>query len=264
MINAMVRAGRSFDEPRFVQAAQKAAGFILENLVDDKGELLHTWRKGQPKLQAYLDDYACFINSLISIYETDFDSKWIDAAVSLAEIVINKFQDQQVGGFFFVADDHERLIARSKDANDSSVPSGNSMMAAVLIRLGRLCGRNDFLEAAESTILSSYASMQRSPMAFGQMLIALESHLSDSRELVLTCDKLDSIKFTIDKLFQNFRPNLTIAAKLFEQDASKHLKPILQGKNAVGEPHLYVCENHSCQKPISGSQEIAATIETIS
>ena len=127
----------------------------------DDGRLLHTWRAGQARLDAYLDDYACLINALVSLYEATFDERWIDDAVSLADIVLSQFADAEHGGFFFTATDHEKLIARQKDVQDSSVPSGSAMTAMVLVRLGKLCGRTDYLEAAAGTLRSCVQLMTK-------------------------------------------------------------------------------------------------------
>ena len=264
MINAMVRAGRSFKESRFIEAAQKSGNFILENLVDQSGELLHTWRADKSKLKAYLDDYACLINALISLYETDFDAKWIDAAVSFAEIVLKKFSDTENGGFYFVPDDHERLIARNKDAHDSSVPSGNSMMATALIRLGRLCIRNDFLEVAERTISSNYDSMHRSPMAYGQLLIAVDAYLGKSKEVIFGCKTIESAQSIMGTLFERFRPHLTVAANFEGQRISDHLKPLMSDKTAKNDDViLFICENQTCQSPVNGTEAITTAIEQL-
>ena len=142
-------------------AAAKAADFILENLRRADGRLLHTWRAGQAKFDAYLDDYAALANALVSLYEASFDERYIDEAVRLVDIMQAHFADRDRGGFFYTADDHEQLIARHKEIQDSSVPSGNALAATVLARLGKLTGRSDYLAATEKTIRTAAPLLER-------------------------------------------------------------------------------------------------------
>src|SRR5262249_42456750 len=140
MIDALARAAGALNEPRYLETAKKTADFILRELRKPDGRLLHTWRAGQAKLDAYLDDYAALANALVSLYEATFDEGYVDEAIGLLEIVLKHLADKKGGGFFYTADDHEQLIARHKDIQDSSVPSGNSLAATVLVRLGKLTG----------------------------------------------------------------------------------------------------------------------------
>src|SRR5262249_41310146 len=151
--------------------------FVLGSMRREDGRLLHTWRHGRATLDAYLDDYASLASALVALYEADFDERWIDEAVKLADPMLGLFADPEQGGFFFTADDHETLITRQKDLYDAAVPSGNSMAAWSLLRLGKLTGRADYLEAAEGTLRLAAGLMRQSPLACGQMLIALDMYL---------------------------------------------------------------------------------------
>ncbi len=168
-------------------AASRAADFILTKMRRPDGRLLHVWR-GEAKLDAYLDDYACLANGLASLYEVGFDERYIDEAVRLAEIMLAHFADRDGGGFYFTADDHEELVARQKDWQDSSTPSGNAMAAAVLLRLGKLIGGRDFSDSAVATLQAAAGLMERFPSAAGQMLAALDFHLGPTPEIVILGD----------------------------------------------------------------------------
>ena len=173
----MARAGAALNEPEYVITADEVASFIMSRMRRDDGRLLHSWRNGHAKLDAYLDDYAALANSLVSLYEANFKERWIDEAVRLMDIVLDKFADPAGGGFFYTASDHEQLIARNKELTDSSMPSGNSLAANALLRLGRLLGRSDYLDAAEQILAAAVPIMQRAPMAAGQMLLALDLYM---------------------------------------------------------------------------------------
>src|SRR6185295_7735045 len=182
--------------------AEKAANFILTKMSRSDGRLLHTYRHGEAKLDAYLDDYAYLVNSLVTLYESSAGERWIDEAVRLADILLSRFQDRERGGFYFTADDHEQLIARNKDLHDASVPSGNAMAATALLRLGRLCGRTDYLDSAGRTLVIAASIMERAPTGAGQMLVALDMWLGPASELVLVGGKDDTANQSVIEALQ--------------------------------------------------------------
>jgi uncharacterized protein len=162
MIDTLARAGRGLNEPRYRDAAVRAAEFLRDEMWRD-GRLLHCWRLGKPTLAAYLDDYSTLANALVSLYEATLDPQWLDWSFTLMDQVLQRFADPAGGPLFYTADDHERLITRTKDLQDSSVPSGNAMAATALLRLGHLGHRVDYLEQAESILGSAGRLLQDAP-----------------------------------------------------------------------------------------------------
>ena len=262
MIDAMARAGWAIDDERFVRAAENAANFIRRSMVDEQGNLLHTYRKGKAKLPAFLDDYACLANSVVSLYEATFDETWIDWAVQLVDEMLNRFSDDD-GTFFFASNDHKSLVVRTKDMYDSSVPSGNGMAATVLIRLAKLCGRRDYLERAEQNIKASLKIIKTSPKAAGQTLLALDHLLSDSKEIVVAGGELGQENKQILALIrQAYSPNLSLTYRdATASTHSKHLQQIWSGRESIeGQPTCFICVNNSCEAPIVGFDQICERI----
>ena len=259
MIDALAQASSALDEPRFRHAAIRAAEFILAQLRRDDGRLLHTWRKGIAKLDAYLDDYTALMNGLVSLYEASFDERWIDEAVRLADIVLDNFSDSAMGGFFFTSRDHQQLIARQKDLMDNATPSGNSLAATALVRLGKLTGRQDYLSAAEGTIRAAAGVIEQSPTAAGQMLIALDMLLGPTPEIVILGDPATpSVAAMLARLRHRFLPNQVVALRR-DSKGSSHLQALFDGKQpAKIDPTLFVCQNFACQAPLSGPEAMAA------
>src|SRR5262249_9764667 len=146
------------------------------------------WRHGVAKGDAFLDDYASLTRAFVSLYEASFDEGWIDRAVALAETMLAHFADPDQGGFYFTADDHEQLIVRQKQLADDAVPGGNALAAAALLRLGKLTDRQDFLDAAATTLRAASALMRDMSQAAGQMLVALDFNLGPTVKLVLMGD----------------------------------------------------------------------------
>jgi uncharacterized protein YyaL (SSP411 family) len=270
MIDAMARAGAALNEPEYVLTACEAASFILSRMRRDDGRLLHTARSGAAKLDAYLDDYAALANSLVSLYEANFNERWIDEAVRLVDIMLQKFADPRGGGFFYTADDHEPLIARTKELTDSSTPSGNALAATALLRLGKLLGRGDYLDTAEKTLVAAVPILQRAPLAAGQMLLALDLHLGPSHELVLVGDMgRDDTKDAVAALHRRYLPRSVTAArdsKSPDADAARsaRLDPLFAGKESRdGQPALYVCRNFTCQAPAVGLAAIESHLDQL-
>ena len=258
MIDALSGAATALDEPRYLSAAQRAAEFVLRAMRRGDGRLLHSWRQGKAKLDAYLDDYACLANALVSLYEADFNERWIDEALSLAELVLHLFADPQQGGFFFTASDHETLITRQKDLYDNATPSGNSMAALALLRLAKLTGRQDLLAAAESTLRAAAPLMRQSPRAMGQMLLALDLFVGPTPEIVVLGNpEQTETAAALAALRHRFVPNKLLACRQAGDSAnrSKSLDPLFAGKTLDGpEPAVFICERFACQAPVFGQQ----------
>src|SRR5262249_54142639 len=156
------------------------------------------------------------------------------------------------GGFFYTADDHEQLIARHKDIQDSSVPSGNALAATVLVRLGKLTGRTNYLQAAEQTFQMASALMERAPTASGQMLLALAMYFGPTPEIVLLGDPTGSdTAAVLSGLRHTFIPNRVVALRSGgESSGSSALVPLFEGRgNGAEQPTMFVCENFACQAP---------------
>jgi uncharacterized protein YyaL (SSP411 family) len=270
MIDALARAAGALNEPRYLATAVKAADFILRDMRRADGRLLHTWRAGTAKYDAYLDDYAALANALVSLYEATFDERYIDEALRLVEIMLKHFVDASGGGFFYTADDHEQLIARHKDIQDSSVPSGNALAATVLVRLGKLTGRTQYLEAAEKTFRMAARLLERAPTAAGQMLLALEIFLGPTAEIVLLGEPESSDGAAVlGELRTRFIPNKVVALRspgtTVSRDAhSAALDPLFEGKAPLAnEPTLMVCEKFACQAPVIGREQIILKIDEL-
>lgn len=257
MIDAMAQAGAVLAEPRYQLAAIKAAEFILAQLQDSDGRLLHSWRQGRAQGGAFLDDYACLANAFVTLYEVTFDGRWIEEAVRLCDDFLARFVDPDGAGFFYTADDHEQLIARNKDIMDASVPSGNAMAATVLVRLASLTGRDDYREAAEKTLTGFATAMERAPTATGQLLIALDMHVGPTPQIVVigSPDDADTAE-TMNNLWQRFIPNRVLAGSDPNQKSRPAaLEQLFAGKEPSDKtPAVYICESFTCSTPTFGKE----------
>jgi uncharacterized protein YyaL (SSP411 family) len=269
MIDALARAGASLGEPRYLEAAVRAARFILERMRRDDGRLWHCWREGRASVDGLLEDYASLAHALVTLYESQSDERWIDEAIGLADALVARFADREEGGFYTAGEDHGSLLVRKKDMVDSSVPSGGGLAAAALLRLGRLCGRSDFLAVAEAALQASVPLMERLPLGAGQLLLVADSYLGSAPEIVLVGPDDDAADAEIlAALRRLYRPGSVVA---FRRDAQPdcHRSQALAGRfagktSAHGEPSLYVCEDSTCQAPIRGTKAVLAALSHLS
>ncbi len=260
-IDALARAGAALGRPRWLEAAAGAADFLLAELRDGAGRLRHCWCGGHAKVEAYLDDYAALAEALVTLYEACFERRWLDEAVALADEMLALFSDRARGGFFLTAADHEPMISRSRDMHDSSVPSGGGLATMALLRLAKLCRREDYWQVARAALRSQADTLGRYPLATGQMLLALEMYLAPPLEIaVIGGDDPADDDEVLRQLHRRFIPNKVVgyagASSLEEVLPPK----ILDGKTPITPgPTVYVCQDTTCQMPVTGRQ---AAIET--
>ncbi|HEY2839544.1 MAG TPA: thioredoxin domain-containing protein [Pirellulales bacterium] len=174
MIRGLADAGRLLEEPRYTERAAKAADFVLVKLRTPAGRLLRTYTGGEAKLNAYLDDYAFLIDGLLALHEVTGERRWLTVADELMKTQLELFWDDEQGGFFFTSDDHEALIARSKDPVDSALPSGNGVSAQNLVALAAALDREEYLGRAERTVNAFAALLQDSPASAPRLALACQ------------------------------------------------------------------------------------------
>ena len=261
MIASLAKGARVLNEPKFAEAAARAADFVLTKLRTQDGRLLRTYRMGQSRLTGYLDDYAFMTEGLLNLYEATFDPRWLDEAVKLTDTLIEYYFDEKGGGFFFTANDGEKLVARSKDPQDGAIPAGNSIQAQNLLRLAVLFDRKDYRQKAES-ILRAFATMAvRSPSAFERLYCAADLYHDRVKEIAIIGDPaLPATQALVRTVFERYLPNKVVVhapEKLNETNM-----PLLKGRSRVkGLPTAYVCENYRCQLPVTSPAELAKALD---
>jgi uncharacterized protein YyaL (SSP411 family) len=259
MIAAFARAAAAFNDARYREAAVRAATFILEKMRTPEGRLLRTAGVGQPaKLNGYLEDYAFLADALIALYEMDFNERWLREAAALVDVMLAQFADPRGPGFFFTPNDHEQLIARTKDVHDGSTPSGNSVAVLVLLRLAKLLDRRDFAAKAEETLRGYRMTMAEHPAAVGEMLNALDLYLGPTSEVAVvgSVGQVDTER-ALAAIRRAFRPNQVIAFHDPATGQPSGFVPLLSDKPAVGGAvTVYVCQNYSCQAPLVGAAAV--------
>ena len=177
MIRGMAIAARILGDPALADSAERAMAFVRREMLLD-GRLRATWKDGRARLAGYLDDYAFMLDAALEMLQLRWRPEDLDFAVTLADALLEHFEDPASGGFLFTADDHEQLIERPRPLADDALPSGNGIAALALNRLGCLLGEPRYLESAERAVRAALPVIQRAPFAHCALLDALEEQLS--------------------------------------------------------------------------------------
>jgi uncharacterized protein YyaL (SSP411 family) len=258
MIAAFAHAGAALGREDYLDAARRSAEFVLTRLRTADGRFLRTTFAGMnAKLNGYLEDDAYMLDGLLSLYEATFEPRWLTEAIALAESMIARFWDDDVGGFFYTSRDHESLIARTKDPHDQATPSGNSVAALGLVRLGHLTGRAEFREKAEKTLLAFRGLLTTSPMAAPQMLIALDMFLGPVDEIVIV-GASDSREFR--KVAAAARIGYWPRRVLAGSSSGDHAVALLNGRTSPSVS-AFICREHVCDVPAVGVNGALAAID---
>jgi uncharacterized protein YyaL (SSP411 family) len=261
MISSFVLGHNVMQDQRYYDAALRASEFIVATIMTDDGRLLHTYRNGKATLPGYQDDYATTIVAFMNVYEMTFDVKWLDRADALAKTMIAKFWDKDAGTFFFTADDHKHLLARSRSITDSQIPSGNASAAMALLRLSKFLDERSYYKIGEKILLANKSGMERGGLWLGHMLVAADFYLDPPKEIAIvgpinhatTRDLLNVVQ-------RHFLPNKVVAAIDVSQANAAALQkrvPLLAGKPQLDHPAAYVCENFSCKAPVKTTKALA-------
>ncbi len=265
MIASLAKGAAVLDEPRYREAAARAANFILSRMQSD-GRLVRSYRNGRAHLAAYIDDYAFFIDALIGLYEIPGELKWLAEAERLMDTAVAHYWDPVEGGFFFTAGDHEQLIVRSKLATDNAIPSGNSVMVMNLLRLHVLLGRRDLRDKAGEILSLFSGNAARSPFAHERLLSGLEAWHEGFREIAIVGSPEDPrTEALVRMVYGSLLPNKVVA--LLDPASSDAATiatrvPLLAGKQALdGKPTAYVCQNYTCQLPTSDPGRLREQLE---
>ena len=255
MIKGLAIAGTTFEDPEYIGAAERALDFIKTTLWRD-GRLFATCKDGRSHLNAYLDDYVFLIDAILTLLSArwrDGDLTW---AVELAEVVLDQFENRELGGFFFTSNDHEQLLQRTQAFGDDALPAGNGVAAWVLGRLGHLLGETRYLTAAERTLCAGWTGIERAPTAHAALLQALEEYHLPTQTIVLRGEpgELDAW-LRICRV--GYAPRRLCVA--IPNDAQA-LPGLLAERKTQSAPVAYVCEGHTCQAPITDRDTLAEVL----
>jgi hypothetical protein len=262
MISGLTDGFRISGEERYLGGAKKAARFILETMVKD-GCLMRVFNRGQARVKGYSEDYSFFIQALIDLYETTFDSVWLKRAADLNQQMIRQFWDEDQGGFFFTGRENEALIARSKNPYDNVTPSSNSVAVFNLLRLGSLTGDETLKQRAEQVLQLFYGLLTEQPSGFTHMLSGL-SFFSDPEEIGIIGSLKDArTQAMIKQVLSSYLPNGIVSWRDPGQPLDEPWFPFLKDKGAVDVPVTFVCRGFTCLPPVTDEKQLKEVLRKV-
>jgi uncharacterized protein YyaL (SSP411 family) len=267
MISALAVGGHVLGEGRYVDAAARAAGFVLDRMRPD-GRLARSFKDGRPGPAGFLDDYAFMAAGCLDLYEASFDRRWLEAAVALSEEIERRFADPALGGWFMTAGDHEKLLAREKPAYDGAEPSGTSVALLTALRLSTFTGDDRWRKIAERAFASIGQVLAERPIAMTEALLALDYATDSAREVAIVWPRgagAAAAEPLLAVVRKTFVPNRALAAG-DEADiaALARLATFVEAKAATAaRPTAYVCEHGACELPTHDPAMLASQLAKV-
>ena len=265
MIAAFAKGAQILDDESYTNVARKAADFVMENLKDKDGKLLKRYRGGKAALPAHLEDYSFFSWGLLELYEATFDVKYLSESLHLTEMMTDLFWDEDNGAFFFTAYDGEEQIVRTKELYDGAIPSGNSVAALVLLRLGRITGESKYENMAATIGKIFSENVEKSPTAYTQLLSAVDFGIGPSYEIVVVGDRLsEDTQSMLRHIQESFLPNKVVILKPSDSQQKEvvRIAPFTKTQIAMnGKATAYVCQNYACESPTTNITEMMSSLK---
>ena len=259
MLKAMAIGGRALGRPDLLEVAVRNAEFLLGTM-RQRGRMFRTYKDGQAKVPAFLEDFANVIDGLIALHAATLDPRWLEEALSLADVLVASFADPSGAGFFDTAIMAEQLVARPREIQDGATPSGNAVAADVLLRLGAMTGEVTLTERSVGLLKALATPMAQGPVGFGRALAALDFYLSAPMEVALAgpagSPEMDAL---LAQVFADYRPNLLVGAA--NDDLGKRVQFLADRPARDGRPTAYVCERFACMAPVTDPAALAQQLD---
>ena len=260
MIAALARASQVLGEPKYLQASEKTADFILKEMLTNEGMLYHRFAKGEKAVDGFLDDYAYFVFGLIELYEASFNEKFLFASVDLTKKMVAEFWDENSLGFFFSKKGSDPAVPRIKQTYDGAVPSGNAVAALNLLRLSILSGELSFADYGRKTLETFSEETKNSPLGHTFMLSGFDFDLGPSFNIVLVGkpSNQDTIEM-LNAIRKNYLPNLTV--KVVNPESTISQIPGMRYEKIDGKTTAYVCIAQTCMPPTNDVEKMLSYLE---
>ncbi|HJM47649.1 MAG TPA: thioredoxin domain-containing protein [Candidatus Marinimicrobia bacterium] len=265
MIAALSKGASVLKEPTYLKSAEKAADFVVKNLRDSKGKLLKRYRNGDAGLDGHLDDYAFMVWGLLNLYEAGIDTKQLNRAIKLSEIMEKDFNDNEGGGFFLGSDQSEKLIIRAKTGYDGAIPSGNSIAVLIFNRLYRMTGNLRWANLSEKTLRSFSKDLKQMPSGYTAMILGFMYDAYGSKEIVVVANgRHEETQLLLEELQSLYIPQKIMLFK----DTNKRRDPLTKIASWTenhsaqnNKPTIYICEDFACSLPTTDLKKAIELIQ---
>ena len=263
MIAALAKGAQALNEPKYTQAAMRAADFILNTLRLKDGLLLKRYRQGEAAISGYLDDYAYFVWGLIDLYEATFEVKYLKIALELNKLMIEDFWDGKGGGFFFSGKRNEQLIAQTKEIYDGATPSGNSVAFINILRLSHITGNLDLANISGQLMKTFAGTINNYPSGYAKFLCALDFAFGPTKEIVIAGEpNAEDTRQIIVEIRKRFLPGKVVILHSGKDKSIEGIIEFVKEQKAIdGKATAYICENYACKAPANDMNQIKKLLD---
>jgi uncharacterized protein len=258
MVSAYFDAYHAFGVPEYLAAAEQALTFLLDYAVE-KGRVYRTVNAGKGRLNGYLDDAACLASALLDAFEATSHRWYLEQAREVTDHLLERFWDETVGGCFYTSRDHETLLYRMKSGIDSALPSGNAIVASVLLRLFSFTKEQRYHDRAEHVFRVFRSGMERNAYGSSAMLCAVDWHLSTPKEIIVVGTRGNAkTESLLETVHRHYLPNRAVLVVEATRRAGESELALAAGKTSVkGQPTAYVCQRQTCSSPVTESHQLS-------
>src|SRR6185295_12645335 len=257
MVSAYLDAYQAFGVPAYLAAAEQALTFLLDYAVEN-GRVYRTVKEGKGRLNGYLDDAACLAAALLDAFEATSHRWYLDQAREVTDHLLERYWDEAAGGCFYTSRDHEALLHRMKSGTDSAIPSGNAIVALVLLRLFSFTREQRYHDRAEQLFRVFRSVLGHNAYGSSAMLCALDWYLTTPHEIVVVGTRGDAMtESLLTTVHHRYVPNRTVQVVDAVRRAGESDLPLAEGKTSVnGQPTAYVCQRQTCSPPVTESHQL--------
>ncbi len=241
MITAYVDAATALGDDNYLQAALKCATFIESNMLRNDGAMLRNYMNGKASIAAFHDDYALFAQACADIYSVTFDKHWLIISKKLTDYCIEHFRDKKTGMFYYTSDVSESLIARKFELTDNVIPSSNSVMANVLLRLGHYYDDEKYIAMSKQMLNNVIKNVKKAGPYYANWAILLGTLSYEPFEVAIMGDDAIKMNTTIQLHY--------LPTSFFLGGTSENL-PLLEGRLVEDQTLIYICRNKTCGLPV--------------
>jgi len=253
MLKGYLDAYRAFNEPRFLEAAEKNMNFMISHCTKNDGGLYHAYKNGSAKINGYLEDYAAFIDASIAFYEVTFREEYLTRARQLADYCFRHFYDEAAGMFYFTSDDDDPLIARKMETTDNVIPASNSIMAKALFMLGSYFPESNFRKTASAMLAQMIEPFERYPSSYSNWGILLFGFVYPWYEVAVTGENRLSVAGALSR---EYIPSGVIAS-----GTGQSTIPLLMNRTTAHKTLIWVCSDQQCRLPVEQVEDCLMLIE---
>ncbi|RXQ93987.1 thioredoxin domain-containing protein [Ancylomarina salipaludis] len=253
LIKGYVDAYKALGDEAYLNKAIETATFIKERMTQSGVQLYRTYKNGDARINAFLDDYSFTLEAFVALYQVSFDESWLKCADDMMKYVIQNFYDEKSGMFFYTSSEDSGLVARKMEVMDNVIPSSNASMAESLYQLGHLLGNEKYVEISAQMLANMKEQTLKYLSYHGKWANLILKQIESPYELVISGKEARSFQKAFNK---RFLPNVLILGSEKESDL-----PLLKNRFSNKTTSLYLCKDKACFLPTSNLDEVIKRID---